>query len=119
MSTNTQFTEELLGAELVAGKEIAQAAGTVMDAIERTSGIYRQQVDWMIRDHSSYWSTIFDNPTTPAQWPKAAAALVERRISHVGTGIDDWRNMLTQECTPLVKMWTDFFSVVKQDHQQR
>lgn len=103
--------EELLGAEIVAGKELTEAAGSVFEAIDKGSQLWVQQSRWALEDYANFWMAGFSSPLNPA----AVMQLLERRSEHIASGMHDFGDLIEKECTPLSKIWTDFLGVVQQD----
>jgi len=103
--------EELLGAELVAGKELTEAAGSLLEAIEKGSAIWLQQGRWLAEDHGEFWLASMTKPGDP----EPLVRLMERRSEHIATGLHAVSELIERECAPLSKMWTDFLGVVMQD----
>jgi hypothetical protein len=106
--------EELLGAEIVAGKELTEAAGSVFDALEKGSQLWRQQARWALEDYASFFRSGLAKPLDPTP----VIQLLERRSEHIASGMHDFGDLIEKECAPLSKIWTDFFSVVQQDWRQ-
>ena len=106
--------EDLLGAEIVAGKELTEAAGSVFDALEKGSAIWRQQVQWLVEDYVECWTSTVSSPTDTSNLAK----FIERRSEHVATGLQDIGHLIENEVVPLSKIWTDFLGIVIQDWRQ-
>lgn len=113
--TSRMVTEELLGAELVAGKELVEATGTLWDTLEKGAAIHRRQLEWFIADYARCASDMlsFD----PARVPAAAIRLVRSRYEHLSGGFEESRRLIETECAPLAKLWKDYFAVVRRDWQ--
>ena len=103
--------EEILGAELVAGKELAEATGNLFEAMERGGEIVRQQAGWWLADYGDFWLRSLRVPPDPGALPD----LIDRRSRHIATGFQDMSSLVQRECAPLTRMWGDFFSVIRQD----
>ncbi len=104
--------EELLGAELLASRELAQGAGSILEALERGGAIQQRQLSYLFRDYATYVDDVVSNPL---QWPRAAGALARRRASHIGEGLQDTVTLLREELAPLSRAWRGFFEVLQQD----
>ena len=107
------LSEELLGAELVAGKELTEAAGGFWDALEKCAAIQQQQWRWYVDDWNDFWTTPLREPS--ADLPSAIGELIERRSRHVGTGVRDLAELVKKETDPLRKIWSDYLGVVRRD----
>lgn len=103
--------EELVGAEIVAGKELTQAAGSLFDALERTRDIYLQQGRWLAEDYGRFWLGALGRPGDPALLQQ----LIESRSAHIATGMHELGTLVERECLPLSKIWSDFFGTVMRD----
>ena len=103
--------EELLGAELVAGKELTEAAGTLFDTLEKGSAIWLQQARWLAGDYGQFWLSSI----TQAADQAPLTNLIDSRTEHITSGMHQLGELVEKECTPLVKIWTDFIGVVAQD----
>jgi hypothetical protein len=112
MSRDAQtLREELLGAEIVAGKELTEAAGGLFEGMERSAEIWRQQLVWLFDDYVEFWRDAARQPGRP----EPLLALMERRSAHIATGVTDLGATLERECAPLARMWDDFMGVVRRD----
>jgi len=103
--------EELVGAEIVAGKELAQAAGSLLDTAERLRDIWLQQGRWLAEDYGRFWLTALGRPGDPTP----LSALVEARSTHIASGMHDLSTLVERECLPLSKIWSDFLGTVGRD----
>jgi len=106
--------EDLLGAEIVAGKELTEAAGSVFDALEKGGAIWRQQAQWLAEDYMACWMSAVSSPTDTSNLMK----FVERRSEHIASGLQDIGHLIENEVVPLSKIWTDFLDIVIQDWRQ-
>jgi len=103
--------EELVGAEIVAGKELTQAAGSLFDTLERTGAIWMQQGRWVVEDYARFWAAAFARPgdLTPLN------RLVESRSNHIASGMHEFSSLIERECVPMSKIWSDFLGTVMRD----
>ena len=69
--------EEILGAEIVAGKELTEAAGGAFEAMERSAAIWLQQARWLFEDYGQFFR---DSVTKPGD-PRSLFSLIESRSS--------------------------------------
>jgi len=104
--------EELIGAELLASRELAEGAGSLVDALERGARIHQQQVGHLVRDYAKYFDECTRNPLA---WPFAAAGLAQRRVAHLREGLTDTASLLREELAPFGRAWRSFFAVVERD----
>jgi len=103
--------EELVGAEIVAGRELTQAAGSLLDAAERLRGIWLQQGRWLAEDYARFWLAAIGRPGDPAP----LNALIDARSTHIASGMHELGTLVERECIPLSKIWSDFLGTVGQD----
>jgi len=108
--------EDILGAEIIAGKELTEAAGSIFDAMEKGSSIWEQQARWLAEDYFNFWMSSLSQGLTGN--PAALMKLIDSRSEHIATGMHQTGDLIEKECTPLTKMWTDFIGVVAQDWRQ-
>ena len=106
--------EELLGAELVAGKELTEAAGSLFDAAEKGAAICREQARWLLEDYGRFWLSSMTEFGNPAPLVK----LIEQRSEHIASGMHDLGSLVEREFVPLTKIWTDFLGLVARDWRQ-
>ncbi len=104
--------EELLGAELVASRELAQGAGSLLETLERGSVIHQRQLSYFIQDYAGYVDEVIANPL---QWPQAAGSLAVRRATHLGEGLREGAELLREELAPIRDAWAGFFKVLQRD----
>jgi hypothetical protein len=107
--------EEILGAEIVAGKELTEVAGSLLDAVERAGAIWLQQGQWLTEDWARFWLTAATRPGNAAP----LARLVNDRSDHVASGMHQMRELIERECVPLSGIWSAFFRTVARDWQSR
>ena len=103
--------EELLGAEIVAGKELTQAAGSLFDTAERLGNLWLQQGRWLAEDYGRFWLAALGRPGDP----DPLNALIDARSSHIASGMHELGTLIERECVPLSKMWSDFLGTVGRD----
>lgn len=103
--------EELVGAEIVVGKELTQAAGSLLDTVERLGDIWFRHGRWLAEDYSRFWLDSLGRPGDPAP----LNALIEARSTHIANGMHDLGTLVERECIPLSKIWSDFLGTVGRD----
>ena len=108
--------EELLGAELVAGKEFIEATGTFWDSLERGAAIHRQHLQHLLQDYGTFWTTALSPPLSNT--PEAMTRLLQARAEHIADSLHEIGQVVEQEYLPLSKPWTDFIDVIRTDWNQ-
>ncbi len=103
--------EEIIGAEIVAGKELTEAAGSALEAAERSAAIWMQQARWVFEDYSQFVRSSIARPGDPGTFFK----LVESRSEHIASGFHQMSELVQAECLPVTKIWTDFAGTVMRD----
>lgn len=103
--------EEILGAEIVAGKELTEAAGGAFETMERSAAIWLQQARWLFEDYGQFFRNSFSRPGDPA----SLFSLIEARSDHIASGFHQFGELVEKECLPAVKIWTDFAGTVGKD----
>ncbi len=112
MSLNARtIGEEILGAEIVAGKELTEAAGGVFETMERSAAIWLQQTRWLFEDYGQFMRDSVSRPGDPS----SLLTLIESRSEHIASGFHQFGELVQQECLPATKIWTDFAGTVEQD----
>ena len=103
--------EELVGAEIVAGKELTQAAGSLFDTLERVGALWQQQGRWLVEDYGQFWLAALSRPGDPGPLND----LIGARSEHIASGMHELTTLVERECVPLSKIWSDFFGTVMRD----
>ncbi len=103
--------EEIIGAEIVAGKELTEAAGSALEATERSLAIWAQQARWVFEDYGQFMRASVTRPGDPGAFFK----LIESRSEHIASGFHQMSELVQTECLPVTKIWTDFAGTVMRD----
>ncbi len=103
--------EELVGAEIVAGKELTEVAGGLFDVVETAGSIWLQQGLWFVEDYSRFWLETLG----PAGDPAGLRRLWEARAGHLASGLQQAGELARRECTPLAGVWASYFGTVLKD----
>lgn len=103
--------EEIIGAEIVAGKELTEVAGSAMETAERTAAIWLQQTRWLIEDYGQY---LRSSVTRPGDL-KPFFTLIGSRSDHIASGFHQMNELVQAEYLPVAKIWTDFAGTVMRD----
>ncbi len=89
-----EFGEALAGAEIVAGKELAEASGSLVLFMERSATLAATQARWLFGDYSSFWLEAMTQPGSPAPLAK----LLRQRVSHVAEGLRELSELAAIPC---------------------
>lgn len=103
--------EEIIGAEIVAGKELTEAAGSAFEAMEKGATIWQQQSRWLLEDYGRFLRQELEKPGDPS----GVFALLETRSEHIASGFRQMSELAERECAPVTKIWTDFVGTVLRD----
>ena len=103
--------EEIIGAEIVAGKELTEAAGSALETAEKTAAIWLQQARWVFEDYGQF---LRSSATRPGD-PQPLFKLIESRSDHIASGFHQMSELVQAECLPVTKIWTDFAGTVMRD----
>lgn len=103
--------EELLGAEIVAGKELTEAAGSAYEAMELGAVLWSQQARWLFEDYTGFLLQSVEKPGDPSGF----FALMEARSRHIASGLHSASELMRRECVPATRIWNDFFGTVLRD----
>ncbi len=103
--------EEIIGAEIVAGKELTEAAGSALDAAQRSATIWLQQSRWLFEDYAQFLHASAARPGDPGPLSR----LVESRTDHITSGCHQMSDLIQTNCRPVTKIWTDFAGTVMRD----
>ena len=103
--------EELIGAEIVAGKDLTEVAGSAFEAMELGAAIWLQQGRWFLEDYGTFLQASLTRPGDP----NGFFSLIESRSEHIATGLHQVGDLVQRECVPAIKIWTDFLSTVRRD----
>ncbi|MEM8767060.1 MAG: hypothetical protein AAGE43_06435 [Pseudomonadota bacterium] len=88
------FGETLAGAEIVAGKELVEASGSLVLFMERGATLAATQARWLFGDYSSFWLESMTQPGSPAPLAK----LVTQRLRHVAEGLRTFSELAAIPC---------------------
>lgn len=84
MSERTrEFGEALAGAEIVAGKELAEASGSLVLFMEKSATLALNHTRWLLGDYGSFWLESMTQPGSPAPLAK----LLRQRMGHIAEGV--------------------------------
>ena len=78
-----EFGEALTGAEIVVGKELAEASGSLVLFLEQSTALATTQARWLFDDYSSFWLDTMTQPGSPAPLAK----LLQQRMRHIAEGL--------------------------------
>ena len=108
---------QLLGAELMASRELAESAGTFWDTLERSSRIHQQQLSWLITDYAGFIDDIVAEKSARSL-PTVTGRLIEKRLSHISEGWTAAGQLMQDELLPLYSAWENFAKATLQDRRR-
>ncbi len=103
--------QELLGAELLASRQLTETGGTLWNGLEHLAQIQRQQLTWAVEDHVRFWGEVL-NGASPVV---AGRGLLEQRCNHLSRGWQDLLGTAAAGRDALAQPWHSFFDVVRED----
>jgi hypothetical protein len=106
--------QELLGAELLASRELAEGAGSFWDALERGGAIHQHQIQLFVNDYAQFADELIRS-RNPAAVPTAVLEHFGRRLEHLSAGWAETGELLREEFNPIQRAWDGFFHVIRQD----
>lgn len=115
--SRSRLGAQLLGAELLASRELVEGAGTFWDTLERSGRIHQQQLSWLIRDYAGF---IDDLAKEKSAWslPAVTGRLIEKRLNHISEGWKATGEMMQDELLPLYSAWANFAKATQQDRHR-
>ena len=116
MSQQSKLVDEVVGAELVAGRELVSGVGSIMDTLERGGAIQQQQLSHLLHDYATCSNGLIDARSI-TDVAGVFARLLGNRIEHVGEGARAWQDLLTEELVPLGRTWSGFMKVLEDDRK--
>jgi len=112
MSLNARtIGEEIIGAEIIAGKDLTEVAGGAFEAMERGTAIWLQQARWVFEDYGQFFRASAARPGDPGSF----FTLIESRSEHIASGFHQMGELVQKEYLPALKIWTDFAGTVARD----
>lgn len=103
--------EEIIGAEIVAGKELTEVAGSALEAMEQGTSIWLQQGRWWLEDYGQFLRHSVEKPGDPS----GVINLLTVRSEHVSSGFHQMSELVERECAPATRIWSDFLRTVLRD----
>jgi hypothetical protein len=98
---------QLLGAELLASRELVEGAGSFWDALERSNRIQHQQLRWLVSDYAGFIDNLVAE-RSPWALPGVTGRLVEKRLAHIVEGWKATGDMIQDELRPQFAAWANF-----------
>ena len=109
--------EEAVGAEILATRDLMTHLGIVWDTVEQLGDLAGRQARLFVEDYLTTMSILLDG--TAREQGAVLGAHVERRLTHIAQGLDQSIEVLSTQsqkaCDSLFRIWSPFFSVVRQD----
>lgn len=118
--------DEVVGAEILATKEITETIGILWEVAERLNAIRAEQARLLFDDYAAtfdeFTNAFTDAPSNPPglrSYSNMAANHWQRRVEHMADGARSVANLVTKETNLLEDvifgMWKPFFAVVHRD----
>ncbi|MFB3106726.1 MAG: hypothetical protein ACE1ZA_17635 [Pseudomonadales bacterium] len=108
-------SEEVVGAEILATKEVIENIGIFLDTLERLDNIRVEQVRWFFED----FATTYKRFAQSQDFPYVVTDHCQRRLEHVADGFQQVSQAVTREISIfeqiLFSLWKPFFAVVERD----
>ena len=113
--------EEVVGAELLFGRDLVANIGILWDTAEQLGDLCARQARHLVEDHLATLTTLASS--RPEQVPAVLSRHFERRLRHVGQGWAQGAHLLAAQSEKagetLLRFWAPFAAVVRQDWSGR
>jgi hypothetical protein len=110
--------EEMVGAELLATRELVENLGIVWETLEAMNDLCVRQLSYLAADHGESWRMLVANPRLE-QLPALAASHCQRRLEHLAQGVSEVSRLVVKSsddaATILFSLWKPFFAVIDSD----
>jgi len=112
--------EEMMGAEILATRELIENLGIVWESLETMNDICVRQLNHLATDHATSIRELFAHPGLE-QLPGVVAAHCQRRIEHIAEGVSEVSQLVVKSsdnaANVLFSLWKPFFGVINLDWQ--
>lgn len=110
-------SEETVGAELLATRDLVANFGIAWDAAEQLGSVYARQARYLVDDHAATLKSLMEGAS---QRPlELLGAHLERRFEHLTEGMNEGLDIVSTQtgraCEALLQLWAPFVAVVRQD----
>jgi hypothetical protein len=110
--------EEVVGAEILATRDLVANVGIVWETLEQFADIHARQARYLVEDHLQTWHGLLDGSSreTPHD---VVGEHVERRVRHLAEGLEQGVQVMAHQTERtfdmLTRIWSPFLAVVRQD----
>ena len=113
-------SEEMVGAELLATRELVENFGILWETLEAMNDICVRQLTYLATDHGESLKALFANPRLE-RLPALAASHCQRRLEHLSEGVSEASRLVVKgsddAASILFSLWKPFFAVIDRDWQ--
>ena len=113
-------SEEMVGAELLATRELVENFGILWETLEAMNDICVRQLTYLATDHGESLKALFTNPRLE-HLPALAASHCQRRLEHLSEGVSEASRLVVKgsddAASILFSLWKPFFAVIDRDWQ--
>lgn len=110
--------EEVVGAELLASRELVAGLGLAWETATQLGDIYARQARYLVEDNVATLTSLLDG-SARGRGLEVIGRHLERRMGHVAEGVDQGIDLLSRHnesaWTALQTLWAPFLAVVRQD----
>lgn len=110
--------EEMVGAELLAAREVVENLGIVWETLEALNDLCVRQLTYLASDHGESLRRLVADPR-PEHLPMLAASHCQRRLEHLAEGVSEASRLVVKgsddAATILFSLWKPFFAVIDRD----
>ena len=110
--------EEVVGAELLATRDLVAHLGIAWETLEGFGTLYARQARLLADDYADTWKAL-TREGGAGNVPEVIGAHLQRRVEHVTAGVNESIELLSSQteraCDALIRLWAPFTAVVRQD----
>lgn len=114
-SNVSRLRDELVGAEILAGRELVENIGILADTADALNRVCQRQLRLLAEDHMATWRQLA-GVRAPQQGARVALDHLQRRVEHVAEGVSEAAEILTREndsvASVMFDLWRPFFGML-------